>query len=377
MNRVDRNSEYGMPPRECNLELAAPVGAWWEAVPIGNGQLGALIWGEANRLTVKLDRVDIWDERVGHLSWKSDEFTWKTIQKYRKDGNFKRIHQIFDDYYHDHPPTHLATGKLELTLPEGAVAKTFNLDLASAQAQVDYENGDTVTAIASATKPVLLMLVSGELKTFDLWAPGMNDTWIEALGYPSPVMEKDADACWYTQSVPEGETFVVYAERKVISGNTLIAVTVTTNEEDGGNPLNAARQRVDEALATGYNKLLASHKTYWQGFWNTSVIDIPDDKILQHYYLTRYYFGSNSRPGFAAMGTLQGVWTDDRQTPMFKNNVHNDLESQVQYQTYQTSGNFAEGEPFFEFWWERLPVFRAYAKSFYETDGAAVPGVMT
>jgi hypothetical protein len=81
------------PPDSCDLALSAPVQDWWEAIPIGNGQLGALIWGKDNRLTVKLDRVDVWDERVGDPSWKSDEFNWRTIKKHKEAGNFGRIHQ--------------------------------------------------------------------------------------------------------------------------------------------------------------------------------------------------------------------------------------------------------------------------------------------
>ena len=375
--KAPRDRSSRLPPPQCNLALASPVQDWWEALPLGNGQLGALIWGQGNRLTVKLDRVDVWDERVGHPSWKTDEFTWKTIQKYRAAGNFARIHEIFDNHYHNEPPTHVAMGKLELTLPEGMVADTFRLDLAKAEVRIDYQDGTAVKSIASATEPVIMMLIPGKLDGFDIWAPGMNDTWMKSLGYPSPQMHKDADSVWYVQSIQEGPTFAVFAKRKTVGNDTLIAITITTNQEDGPDPVAAARKRTDRALGIGYEKLLAAHRKYWAGFWNTSALDIPDQAALNHYYLTRYYFGSSSRPGFPAMGTLQSVWTDEKQWPAFKNNVHNDLESQVQYQAYQTAGNFAEGEAFFEYWWQRLPVFRTYAKSFYETDGAAVPGVMT
>jgi alpha-L-fucosidase 2 len=170
---------------------------------------------------------------------------------------------------------------------------------------------------------------------------------------------------------------MIFAKSAIVNGNTVIAMTVTTNQKDGADPLAAARKRVDQALGQGYEKMQAAHQKFWAGFWATSAINIPDQAALKHYYLTRYYFGASSRPGFPAMAALESVWTDDMMFPSFKNDLHNDLETQVQYQSYQTAGNFAEGEVFFEYLWNLLPTFRTYARSFYETGGAAVPGVMT
>ena len=36
---------------------------WDEAVPLGNGKTGCLIWGNGDRLRFSLDRTDIWDRR--------------------------------------------------------------------------------------------------------------------------------------------------------------------------------------------------------------------------------------------------------------------------------------------------------------------------
>jgi len=46
-----------------NLKLTAPIKTWDEAVPLGNGLLGGLLWGEGGLLRLSLDRGDLWDER--------------------------------------------------------------------------------------------------------------------------------------------------------------------------------------------------------------------------------------------------------------------------------------------------------------------------
>lgn len=379
-----------LPSADCNLRLEAPVLPWYEAIPLGNGQLGALVSGKDHELVVKLDRLDGWDERTNPL-WQTPEFNWKAIQKYREAGDFEPIEKLFDRSYKELPPTHIAIGKLLLTLPKANRANQFELDLARAEARIGLENGSAVRAFASATEPVIILRLPGKPESFEWWAPGNEPKWPSALGYPEPVMGREEAARWYEQKIPETEdtygydgakripawSFVVYAQSQPFGEDTLIAVTITSSLKDGPDPLATARDRTRRALGMGYDQLEAAHRSYWAGFWGTSAVRIPDAEILRHYYLTRYFLGASSRPGFPAMGALMSVWTDDKILPNFKNDFHNDLETQVQYQSYQTSGNFSEGRVLFDYLWDLLPTFRGFAKSFYGTDGAAVPGVMT
>ena len=47
------------PPADQNLVLAAPVTTWDEAIPLGNGLLGGLLWGEGRTIRLSLDRGDL------------------------------------------------------------------------------------------------------------------------------------------------------------------------------------------------------------------------------------------------------------------------------------------------------------------------------
>ena len=61
-----------LPDASLNLKLAAPISTWDEAIPLGNGTMGVLLWGESNTLRFSLDRGDLWDERPSprHLAVK-------------------------------------------------------------------------------------------------------------------------------------------------------------------------------------------------------------------------------------------------------------------------------------------------------------------
>ena len=44
------------------LKLKAPITSWDEAIPVGNGILGGMLWGHDNTIKLSLSRGDLWDE---------------------------------------------------------------------------------------------------------------------------------------------------------------------------------------------------------------------------------------------------------------------------------------------------------------------------
>ena len=43
-----------LPPEVLNLELVAPIGTWDEAIPLGNGLMGGLLWGQESTIRLSL-----------------------------------------------------------------------------------------------------------------------------------------------------------------------------------------------------------------------------------------------------------------------------------------------------------------------------------
>jgi alpha-L-fucosidase 2 len=138
-----------------------------------------------------------------------------------------------------------------------------------------------------------------------------------------------------------------------------------------------ATARVSEALAASYSALLQPHTKWWARFWEQSAVSLPDPRLARHYYLVRYFYGAASRAGAPPM-PLQGVWTADAGAlPPWKGDYHNDLNTQMTYLGYLTAGQFEEGRCFLDFNWNLLPAYRRFARDFFGTPGANVPGVMS
>lgn len=366
------------PDASLNLKLTAPITTWDEAVPLGNGLLGGLLWGDGNTLRLSLDRGDLWDERPSkHFLEVRDRFNWASMQRMVQESRMDEFNDVFDSNYdYNGPPTKLPAGRLELELESTENVQAFELKLATAEAVAQLKSGAQVTAFINAAnvqEPVaLLRIPCAWLKDVRLRSPES----VQKLSYPPPQPGRAETARWFKQQGTGGFTYVVYAGWIRDGENTLLAVTVSTSGE-GKSPLAIAEARVRKALKHGYERTFKDHADWWSKFWRHSSLTVPDRDILKQYCLVRYFYGAASRRGAPPM-PLQGVWSADAGSlPPWKGDYHNDLNTQMSYIAYRTSGDFDEGACFLDYLWNLRPAFRRFAQEFYGAPGAAVPGVMS
>lgn len=367
-----------LPGPELNLRLDAPITTWDEAVPLGNGTMGVLLWGESNLLRLSLDRGDLWDERPSkRFTEVHDQFTWAAMQRMVAENDMARFNDVFDSNYdYNGPPTKLPAGRVEITLDPAQTVGEFELNLATAEGIARLgEKGEARLFVDAANirEPVAVMRIPGKpLADVRLKSPDS----VKKLGYP-PALTGEAEGLrWFEQEAADGFAYAICVGWKRVNNETLLAVTVATSTE-GKSPQAVAQRRVENALAAGYDHILAPHARWWADFWSHSRVEIPEAHILQHYYLVRYFYGAASRREAPPM-PLQGVWSADAGTlPPWKGDYHNDLNTQMTYIAYRVSGDNDEGLCFLDYLWDRLPTFRQFARDFYDAPGAAVPGVMS
>ena len=118
-----------------NLRLTAPIKTWDEAIPLGNGTMGGLLWGETNLLRLSLDRGDLWDERPSkRFTEVRDKFNWRTMQQLVASNRMAEFHDIYDSNYdYNGPPTKLPAGRVEIMLDPSQTVEAFELNLATAR----------------------------------------------------------------------------------------------------------------------------------------------------------------------------------------------------------------------------------------------------
>lgn len=349
------------------LDLKAPIEKWDEAIPLGNGLTGGLLWGGGNEIRLSLDRGDLWDLRT-HPGFTAPGFTYEIVRKMALAGLADSLNKQYsraNDY-----PTKLPGCRLVITLPGNQKAKSFHLDMLKGIGRVDF--GDrSVECFFSAEKPVALMKIPGSVANIEL----IPNNAVVKLGNPAPVISKDLKGTWLIQDAALGFKYVFVVKTKKFDDYTLLSISTATNKESE-NPFQLANKQADEALNKGFNLMLKDHEKWWDNFWSKSSLTIPDPKIQQHYNLVQYYYGAASRAGAPPM-PLQGVWTaDEGKLPPWHGDYHHDLNTQLTYWAYLTSNRLDQGLSFLDYMWSLKPVHEEFARNFYGTKGMVVPGVM-
>jgi alpha-L-fucosidase 2 len=353
------------------LELTAPIDRWDEAIPLGNGLMGGLLWGNGAKLRLSLDRGDLWDLRTPEPLL-DKAWNYATIRKLVAEKNQARISELFDKPYNAFPyATKIPAGRLELSLADSSGAESFSLDLGTAVGQAKLDGG-SVDVFYSATQPVAMLRITGPQAEWRIVAPDS----LKRLGYPPPQQGQEGDASWSLQEAALGLKYAVVVAGRRNGPVTEVALTVASTQ-DGVDPLALGRQRVAAALQAGYRQMLEPHVEWWRQFWAKSSVRVPDQAVQQHYALVQYFYGAASRRGSPPI-PLQGVWTADEGTlPPWHGDYHHDLNTQLTYWAYLSAGHWDEGTAFLDFMFDLLPVHRQFAQQFYQAPGAAVPGVMT
>jgi len=359
--------------RTFRMTLAAPISTWDEAIPLGNGMLGGLLWGTHNTVNLSLDRGDLWDETTPPEIL---EGNWNYVNMKRLvQEDFAEFMRRYDGTYNHAAPTKLPGGRLVLTLSPAKKASHFSLDMKQATGTIAYQDGGQLECFFHAEQRVALIRVDDTNVTSRFTRPG----GLDRLNYQPAQFGEEEDTNWMVQEAAGGLVYATLTARRRVGNQTTLAVAITTNRENADQPdaLALARVRVGRALDGGFDQMIRTHRRWWDGFWAHSEVTIPDERIQRHYNLVKYFYGAASRPDAPSM-PLQAVWTQDSGgLPPWKGDFHHDLNTQMTYLAYHKAGLLDSGLSFLNHMWNLLPEYRRFAKEFFGVDGAAVPAVMT
>ena len=324
-----------------DIGLSAPIVRWEDALPLGNGQAGALVWGGGDTLRLSLDRADYW-----HLStntvFENPAFNWTNLIVYAARDVEERK-RIFEGRVGD--STKLPGVRLELKFGGGAKIAAFKLDMKRAEALVELNQGGarkTLRAWFVSDDPLLHVAMPEDVEVVSAEFV-RNKAFDELGGYPEPKVVRTKDAIVYTR----GNKCTGEWAKDFTAG---VRFVPTDGESD---------------------------VAWWKDFYAHSSVSVPDERIQRFYDFAMYLYGSGSRNGFAPMA-LQGLWTaDDGELPPWHGDYHHDLNSQMTYWASPVAGHFDSHDAFATYMRRLTPAFEAFAKRFFELDrGMVVPGAM-
>lgn len=376
------------------LQIPRDISRWDEAIPMGNGEMGCLLFGNSRGLIFALDRGDIWDRT--NSPEHTPGFNYANLVRLKQEGNKKEIHRIFEVPYHRPTPTKLPTGRLSMDLQING-AGTFSLDLKRAEAEFRVHDIFVKTYI-HATQHVGMIYTNSKQPVFKTINPrfgrlrkwdqvfkksGFSDKTTNKLRnvkYAMPKYGQEKQGAvqldWFVQPLNDDTCYgIMLGHRPLAEGQeyAYYAYLAQSTEE----LIQIMKQRVLSALTAGYSQMQAAHLEWWNTYFNLSSVSLPDSYIENRYNIGNYLLGSASRKGNYPM-PLQGLWTacDDKFLPPWKGDYHHDLNTQMTYYSYLKSNHLEQGEVFIDFLVSLTERAKEFARNCYNADGLCLPSLM-
>ncbi len=373
---------YAQSLKPYNLSFPKLANKWDEAMPLGNGMLGVLIWEKNNKLRLSLDRADLWDERKA-LDISKLNFKW--VEEQVHQNNYAAVQKIGDEPYDSSPyPTKLPAAAVEFDISKLGRVKSNELDIETALNTVKFEDGTIFNCYIHATGAQGYFSFENLKLTVilpDLIVHNYNNTQTEKgdnshagsglqkLGYAKGTVTNTSNSIRYHQPTYQGHYYEVLVQwKKMPNGNVIGSWTISNDKTATLTAISATAKE-----PTGW----VSHTKWWKDFWSKSNINVPDQLIQKQYYLEMYKLGCVARKGAPAI-TLQAVWTaDNGSLPPWKGDFHNDLNTQLSYWPSYTANHLAEGATFTDWLWKIRERNLTYTKQYFAVEGLNVPGVIT
>ena len=415
--------DLGAPPEESDLTLwyTQPAGRWVEALPVGSGRLGGMIFGGVQSELIQLNEDSLW---TGHPIERDRKGAHQYLDQARElifAGKFVEAQQLVQremmgPHLDDGNHTYQTLGDLRLTFDHGDEATDYrrSLDLDSAISTVRYRIGETTykrQVFASAADQVLVVRLTRQGPdplTFTAALSRAADATVRAEGPHTLVLSGNAGgpdgmafegrllvgAPGGTQSVTDEGAI------RVEGADSALLVLVAATSYRGGEPSEMNRWTLERAVTPRwdvgapaplpYDRLVADHLDSHRALFRRVTLhlggpdrsDLPTDERLKafaeagggdnallalYFQYGRYLLISSSRPG-AMPANLQGLWEPGLRPP-WKADYHININIQMNYWPAEVTNLSECHEPFFELIDALRPRGRITAREIYGAGG--------
>jgi len=410
---------FGYTQNVQNLKLwyNQPSGDTWEnALPIGNGRLGAMIYGNVEKEIIQLNEHTLWS---GSPNRNDNPDALEALSEIRKlifEGKHKEAEKLANKSIitkKSHGQMFQPLGNLNLIFDGHENYTHYNreLDIEKAVTKTTYTVGGvtyTREAFASLTDRVIIMRISaskaGSLSfVADFTSPQQKKTFATTTTKDLIISGTSSDH----ETVKGMVKFKGITRIKLDGGslsstdNSLIVknaktatifISIATNfnsyKDISGDENKRATEYLNKAFSKSYDKLLTSHITTYQKYFNrmkldlgtTPAADLPTDERLKNFRNTndpnlvslyfqygRYLLISSSQSG-GQPANLQGIWNKSI-NPAWDSKYTININAQMNYWPAERTNLGELHQPFLEMIKELSITGQETAKVMYGAKG--------
>jgi len=374
------------------LWYGQPAGEWNEALPVGNGRLGAMVFGGVADERVQLNVDSLWAGSPLAREREVDPIDLVRARESWFSGNVVEAQRIMQDNFMSERLTrsHQTLGDLFIDSDQPSFAEyRRSLDLGDGIARTEWMAGRQRVlreVFASATHDVIVVRIEASNAS-------ALDIRLTRPELPDGSIEYDDDRIIMTgRAVNEGHPGVRFAcvvgiRRESETETTLLIGAAT--DYAGEAPLEAARSRVEAVSGLEYARLKAVHVAEHRGLFDRVSLDLgsndqaakptdvrlvelqngADDPALFALYFQfgRYLLMGSSRPG-TLPANLQGIWNEHINAP-WNADYHININVQMNYWPVEVANLSECHEPFFDMVDELVVRGRKTARDLYGARG--------
>jgi alpha-L-fucosidase 2 len=410
-------SFFGQHSNDLKLWYDEPSGAIWEnALPMGNGRLGAMVYGNVNTEIFQLNEHTVWS---GSPNRNDNPNALEALPKVRElifNGKYKAAEQLANDKIitkKSHGQMFQPVGNLELYFPGHTEYKDYyrELDISNAVSKTSYKvNGTTYTreAFVSLTDRLLVIRLTANQPGKINFMANLTTPHANSKIETNP---ENQITLWGRTSDHEGVEgkveFNAVTGLKTKNGKTsrtatsimvenadeaVLMVSIATNfnsyQDLNGDEVRRAKEFLDAGIDKDYEVLKSDHIKEYQDLFNRVILDFgrteaskqPTDERLVNFRNTqdpsfvalyfqygRYLLISSSRPG-GQPANLQGIWNQNM-NPAWDSKYTININAEMNYWPAERTNLSELHEPFLKMVKELSETGGETAKTMYGARG--------
>ena len=392
---------------ELSLVFDRPAEAWNEALPLGNGSMGAMSYGQLRKEKVELNLDTLWSGTGRDKENKNTDVDWEFLHQKIFDGEYEEAEAYCkENILGDWTESYLPAGNLyiDTNVPELKEHGSYQrqLSLRDALEQVVYRQDGQVYQrefFTSMSEPVMALHYKADAYS-NLELHISLDSQIRhacsAFGTNGLVLEGQAPIYvappYYSCEHPivyeggKGTQFVIGLSVQAPKGcvcqkdNTLLVTAENdvyiylsgiTDFQSQDSYLARKKQMLERICNLSYPQLKESHQKAYEAYFDRMDLTlnpgVQNDLVIKMFHYARYLMIASSKPG-TQCANLQGIWNHDLRAPWSSNYTVN-INTEMNYWMAEKANLSDCHEPLFDLVERTASRGKKTAKEVYHLNG--------
>ncbi|MFL9830173.1 glycoside hydrolase family 95 protein [Flavobacterium sp. ST-87] len=392
-----------------------PAAIWNEALPLGNGRLGAMVFGNPSIERLQLNEETIWAGSPNSNAHSKSLAALPVVRKLIFEGKFDEAQALADSdimSQTNNGMPYQTFGSLYISFSGHDKFTNYyrDLNIENATATVKYTvNGveykreiltaftDQVVAVKlTASKPGMISCNLMMNSPFDKTDPYSDGKQSVISGVGSTVEGQKGKIKFQGRTAVQNVGGTVTSKNGIISidgaDEATIYVSIATNFVDyktlDENQEQKCKRFLEAALTKNFDEIKKAHVAYYQKFFKRSSLDLgsnaamnaPTDERIKnfakqsdpqlvslYYQFGRYLLISCSQPG-GQPANLQGIW-NDMLAPPWESKYTMNINAEMNYWPAELTNLSEMHEPFIQMAKELAVTGQETAKTMYNCGG--------